>query len=69
MGRAGEEDQLKGSIAMLTTSTHVYRHILVEVEERVATVTMNRPEKRNALSVEHMTELIGALREIGEPIE
>jgi enoyl-CoA hydratase/carnithine racemase len=51
---------------MLTTNTHVYRHILVEVEGRVATVTMNRPERRNALSVEHMTELIGALREIGE---
>jgi enoyl-CoA hydratase/carnithine racemase len=53
---------------MQSADTGVYRHILVEVEtgERVATVTMNRPEKRNALSVEHMTELIAALRAIGE---
>ena len=51
---------------MASTEQQVYRHILIESADRIATVTMNRPEKRNALSVEHMTELIGALREIGE---
>ena len=43
-----------------------YQHILVEVAERIATVTMNRPEKRNALSIEHMHELTACLRAIGE---
>ena len=28
----------------------------------VATITMNRPERRNALSMEHIEELIDALR-------
>ncbi|HEY8476572.1 MAG TPA: enoyl-CoA hydratase [Chloroflexota bacterium] len=39
-----------------------YRHILVETDGGIAQVTMNRPEKRNALSVAHMEELIDALR-------
>lgn len=29
----------------------VYEQIVVEVEDRVATITLNRPEKRNALSI------------------
>jgi enoyl-CoA hydratase/carnithine racemase len=33
------------------------QHVLVERRESLAIVTMNRPEKRNALSVEHMAEL------------
>ncbi|HEV8639180.1 MAG TPA: enoyl-CoA hydratase [Chloroflexota bacterium] len=48
---------------MLETSAR--RHVLVEVAGPVATVTMNRPERRNALSVEHMTELTAAFRAIG----
>jgi enoyl-CoA hydratase/carnithine racemase len=40
--------------------------VLVEVAERVASVTMNRPERRNALSIEHMRALTGELRAIGE---
>jgi enoyl-CoA hydratase/carnithine racemase len=47
-------------------TTQTYQHVLLEVEARVATVTMNRPEKRNALSVAHMTELIACLRGVGE---
>jgi enoyl-CoA hydratase/carnithine racemase len=41
---------------------------LVEVRwhEPYATVTMNVPERRNALSLEHMRALIAAFREVGE---
>ncbi len=39
--------------------------VLVDVAERIATVTLNRPEKRNALSLALMRELIQALRQIG----
>jgi enoyl-CoA hydratase/carnithine racemase len=49
--------------------TSPYRHVLVEVAGRVATVTMNRPERRNALSVEHMTELTAAFGAIGRDRE
>jgi enoyl-CoA hydratase/carnithine racemase len=43
-----------------------YEHILLARRGAVATITMNRPERRNALSEPHMGELIGALRELGE---
>ncbi len=42
-----------------------YEHILVERSGDFATITMNRPQRRNALSLAHMNELIGAFREIG----
>lgn len=42
-----------------------YRHILSERDGTVAVVTMNRPERRNALSHEHIEELIAALTDIG----
>ena len=42
-----------------------YQHILVERDDSVATITMNRPERRNALSEAHMGELIAALRGLG----
>jgi enoyl-CoA hydratase/carnithine racemase len=42
------------------------RHVLVERRESIAVVTMNRPEKRNALSVEHMAELKCAVESIGQ---
>jgi len=42
-----------------------YRNVLCDRSDTIATVTMNRPERRNALSIEHMEELIHALREIG----
>ena len=41
-----------------------YNSILIERDAPVATITMNRPEKRNALSSEMMRELIDALREL-----
>jgi enoyl-CoA hydratase/carnithine racemase len=40
------------------------RDLCLTVEGPVATVTLNRPEKRNALSLELMLETIGALTEI-----
>src|SRR5215212_12212920 len=43
-----------------------YEHILFEQVERIAYVTMNRPNKRNALSLAHMQELISCFLEIGE---
>lgn len=42
-----------------------YEHILLSRDGAVATITMNRPEKRNALSEAHMGELIEALRGLG----
>jgi enoyl-CoA hydratase/carnithine racemase len=38
----------------------IYRHILSDRDGTVAIVTMNRPERRNALSYEHIEELIDA---------
>jgi enoyl-CoA hydratase/carnithine racemase len=42
-----------------------FEHILVQRSGDFATVTMNRPQRRNALSLEHMRELIAAFRELG----
>lgn len=41
------------------------QHLVIGRAGGVATVTLNRPEKRNALSLEVMRELIGALSDIG----
>jgi enoyl-CoA hydratase/carnithine racemase len=46
-----------------------YRNLLLSVADRIAVVTMNRPEKRNALSLEHMSELIDCLTAIGQDRE
>ncbi len=43
-----------------------YEHILYEGDASVALVTMNRPKQRNALSLDHMQELIACLKAIGE---
>ena len=40
-----------------------WEHVLVEDGEVVTRITLNRPERRNALSLELMTELTGALRQ------
>ncbi|NLG21908.1 MAG: enoyl-CoA hydratase [Actinomycetales bacterium] len=37
----------------------------IDADQRIATVTLNRPEKRNALSLALMTELVDVLRELG----
>src|SRR5215468_2996573 len=46
--------------------TMEFEHILVERTGDFATVTMNRPQRRNALSLEHMRELIAAFSVVGE---
>jgi enoyl-CoA hydratase/carnithine racemase len=43
-----------------------YEHILVDWSGEFATVTMNRPQRRNALSLAHMRELIAAFTQIGD---
>jgi enoyl-CoA hydratase/carnithine racemase len=42
-----------------------FEHVLVERSGEFATVTMNRPERRNALSLQHMRELIAAFEQVG----
>lgn len=42
------------------------RTLLVEIESPVAVVTLNRPERRNALSLELMRELTATLAEIDQ---
>ncbi len=42
-----------------------HQHVLTAAADGLATVTMNRPDRRNALSEAHMTELIAALRDAG----
>ena len=42
-----------------------FEHVLVERSGEFATITMNRPQRRNALSLEHMRELITAFGDIG----
>ena len=43
-----------------------YDHIVVERDDAFTTVTMNRPERRNALSLAHLRELLDAFRRAGE---
>jgi enoyl-CoA hydratase/carnithine racemase len=43
-----------------------YQHLLVETSGAITTVTLDRPEKRNALALDVMVELTAAFREVGE---
>ena len=42
-----------------------FEHVLVERSGEFATITMNRPQRRNALSLPHMRELIEAFTQAG----
>ncbi len=42
-----------------------FEHILVDQSGEFATITMNRPQRRNALSAAHMRELIAAFTDVG----
>jgi len=42
-----------------------FEHVLVARENEFATITMNRPERRNALSHEHLRELHRAFEQVG----
>jgi enoyl-CoA hydratase/carnithine racemase len=44
-------------------------HLLVRIEPPAARITLNRPERRNALSLALMEELISALEEVGSTPE
>ncbi len=46
-----------------------YEQLLYEVKDGVATVTLNRPEQRNALSGELLTELVDAVKRVREDAE
>jgi len=46
-----------------------FRFVLLETSAGIANLTLNRPEKRNALSLEVMLELIAALEAIGSDRE
>src|SRR6201989_1874059 len=51
-----------GCTFMTSSPSVEYRNLLVSMDGPAARITLNRPEKRNALSLELMQELIGALR-------
>ncbi len=44
----------------------MYQHLLVDTDGPFTTVTLNRPEKRNALAMDVMLELIDAFRAVGQ---
>ncbi len=43
-----------------------YQHLLLSVDGPITTITLNRPEKRNALAMAVMLELTSALREVAQ---
>jgi enoyl-CoA hydratase/carnithine racemase len=51
---------------VVATEQRIYEHIRYEIDGVIATITMNRPERRNALSLAHMEELKGCLEVIGQ---
>jgi enoyl-CoA hydratase/carnithine racemase len=46
-----------------------YEHVLVATDADLTTITMNRPERRNALSEAHMRELIDAVQRAADDRE
>jgi len=42
-----------------------YQHLLRSTEGQLGLITLNRPDRRNALSLDLMLELIDCLHEIG----
>jgi enoyl-CoA hydratase/carnithine racemase len=55
--------------SMIEAEKRTYEHILVEAAGPIARITMNRPDKRNALSLAHMQELTECFKAIGEARE
>jgi enoyl-CoA hydratase/carnithine racemase len=49
----------------MSEAARTYTNIRVERDGPIAAITLNRPEKRNALSVEHMQELLDCFEAIG----
>src|SRR5690349_9618196 len=51
---------------MINVEQRTYHNILFDLDGTIAYVTMNRPERRNALSLDHMEELIDCFKTIGQ---
>ena len=51
---------------MRDTGPVSYQHLLVSTADTITTITLDRPEKRNALAADVMAELIAAFRSVGE---
>lgn len=58
-------DENSPATSVPTPATTPYEHIRVERTGAVATVVMDRPAKRNALSLAHMLELLDAFTRLG----
>jgi enoyl-CoA hydratase/carnithine racemase len=66
-GERGEMDGLRGdTVRRMAVSGTTFRGVRIREEGPAATITLDRPEKRNALSLELMQEVIEALRLAGE---
>ena len=60
-------DKLKNVPMRTGGSSHMqFNYIIVDRDGPFITITMNRPERRNALSLAHMQELLEAFRQAGE---
>lgn len=55
---------LSACIAGETSMESSYEHLLVETQDGISVVTLNRPERRNALSIGLMRELIACFQSI-----
>ena len=53
----------------MTPAMSAYENLIVEREDGVAVITLNRPQRRNALSLDLMQELIRCFDEIGRSRE
>src|SRR4051794_41873567 len=56
---------MRRMVASMTAGTVDAGHVLVREDGPAATITLNRPDKRNALSLQVMEELIGVLGRLG----
>jgi methylglutaconyl-CoA hydratase len=55
--------RLASSALCLYSSAVPYSTLVLQIEAEVATITLNRPEKRNAISTEMIEDLLAALAE------
>jgi enoyl-CoA hydratase/carnithine racemase len=49
----------------MASTDESYEHVVVDRADGFVTITMNRPERRNALSLAHLRELLDAFRRAG----
>lgn len=54
---------------MIEAEKRTYEHIMVGADGPIARITMNRPDKRNALSLAHMQELTECFKALGQTRE